>query len=277
MRIEKRAMGEPIVLSGMGESYLQAICDRIVHEYKIEIDVGEPEVIYLETIRNKAEGEGKFIRHRGGRGWYAHVKIRLEPLELGSGYEFVDEITDCAVPRQFVESVNVGIQQAMKAGVLDGREMVDLRAALCNGSYHESDSNETTFNLAASEAFTAAARKANPVLLEPMMTVKVVVSEEFVGAIISNINNRRGCIERMEYSQGAQVIDFTAPLREMLGYASHVRSITQGRASCAMQFASYGVAAGNERWGDDEAGIIANKPKGPTPSRGSASAPLEFD
>jgi len=277
IRIEKRAMGEPIVISGMSELHLRGICDRIVHEYKIEIDVGEPEVIYLETIQNQAEGEGKFIRQAGGHGWYAHVKIRLEPRELGRGYEFADQITDGAVPPQFVESVNSGIQEAMKAGVLDRREMVDLRAVLCDGSYHESDSNEFAFKIAGSEAFIAVAAKANPVLLEPMMSAKVIVAEEYVGVIIGDLNRRRGLIKGMDYNQGSQVIDFSAPLAEMLGYAIHIRSMTQGRASCSMQFAGYAVAPLTERWGDDEAGITANKPKGPTPRRGSASAPLEFE
>ncbi len=272
MRVETgRADGETIV-SGVGELHLQIICDRIQREYKIPLDVGEFKVIYLETIRKNADGEGKYIRQVGGRGQYAHVKIRLEPREPGNGYEFVDEIKDGAVPAEFVEPVNLGIQDAMKGGVLAGHEMVDLRAVLYDGSYHVGDSNEMAFKIAGLMAFKEAARKAGPVVLEPVMAVEVVTSEESVGAILGDLSRRRGRIEGMEHRADAQVIRATVPLATMIGYAQHMRSITQGRVSYSMNFACYGEVPRGGESGADEAGVTANKPKKPNAGSGFAAA-----
>ncbi len=217
----ERTDGETII-SGIGALQLEIICDRIVREYKIPLDVGEFRVIRLETIRKLAEGEGKFIRQVGGRGQYAHVKMRLEPRESGSGYEFVDEIRGGVVPKEFVEPINLGIQEGMKGGILAGHEMVDLRAVLYDGSYHDVDSSEIAFQIAGSMAFKEAARKAGPVILEPVMSVEVVTSEEFAGAILGDLSSRRGRIEGMERRADRQVIRATVPLAAMIGYAQHI-------------------------------------------------------
>jgi elongation factor G len=261
-------------ISGMGELHLEITCDRVSREYGIQIDVGTPMVIYLETIRKQAEAEGKYIR-RTSRSQYAHVKVRLEPLEPGSGYKFADEITNDAVPAEFVEPVNLGIQEAMKAGISAGHEVVDLRAVLYDGSYHDIDSNEMAFKIAGSTAFKEAARKASPVLLEPVMSVEVVMPEGFAGAIMGDLSSRRGRIEGMEHRAGSQVIKAIVPLAEMFGYAIHMRSITQGRASYSMHFDRYEVVPHRGERGGDEAGVTANKPKSPKRGTGFASAQLD--
>ena len=263
--------GETIIC-GMGELHLQVICDRIVREYKISLDVGEFKVVYLETIRRRAEGEGKYIRRVGGRGQYAHVKIRLEPREPGSGYEVVDEIRSGAVPKEFVGPVNLGIQEGMKGGILAGHEMVDLRAVLYDGSYHDVDSNEMAFKIAGSMAFQEAARKASPVVLEPVMAVEIVTPEEFTGAILGDLSRRRGWLEGMEHRADRQVIRATVPMATMIGYAQHLRSITQGWAEYSMNFARYEEAPRGGESGGDEAGVTANKPKRPKAGSGFAAA-----
>jgi elongation factor G len=263
--------GETAV-SGVGGLQLEIICDRVVREYKIPLDVGEFKVIYLETIRKNADGEGKYIRQIGGRGQYAHVKVRLEPREAGGGYQFEDEIRDGAVPAEFVEPVNLGIQEAMKGGVLTGHEMVDLRAVLYDGSYHVGDSNEMAFRIAGSMAFKEAARKADPVVLEPVMSVEVVTPEEFAGAILGDLSRRRGRIEGMEHRAGSQVIRATVPLATMIGYAQHMRSITQGRVEYSMNFARYEEVPRGGESGAEEAGVTANKPKKPKAGSGFAAA-----
>jgi elongation factor G len=248
----------------MSELHLEVICSRMLHEYKIQLDVGNPRVIFVETIRKQAEAEGKYMRQTGGRGQYAHVKLRLEPREPGSDYQFVDEITEGAVPPEFVEPVNFGIQEAMKAGILAGHEMVDLRAVLYDGSYHDVDSNEMAFKIAGSMAFKEAACKAIPVIMEPVMSVEVVTPEDFVGSIMGDLSFRRGRIEGMEHRAGSQVITAVAPLAEMLGYATQMHSITQGQAEYSMQFDHYEAAPRTGESGADEAGVTANRPKGPT-------------
>jgi len=263
------------VICGMCELHLQIICDRIFREYQIPIDLGELKVIYLETIRRHAEGEGKYIRQVGGRGQYAHVKLRLEPRESGTGYEFVDETTESTVPRGFVEPVNLGIQEAMRAGISAGYEMVDLRAVLYDGSYHAEDSNEMAFRVAGSTAFKEAARKASPVILEPVMSIKAVTPEDFAGAIIDHLSSRRGRIEGMERHAGSQVIRATVPLATMIGYAEHLRSITQGQVTYDINFARYEEAPSRGESGGEEAGVTANKPKRPQAGSGFAAARLE--
>jgi elongation factor G len=227
------------IISGMGELHLEIIVDRMMREFSVEANVGKPQVAYRETIRKHAEAEGKYIRQTGGRGQYGHVKIRLEPQQPGTGYEFVNDIVGGVVPREYIKPVDQGIREAMEGGVLAGYEMVDVKAILHDGSYHEVDSNEMAFKIAGSMAFKEAARKASPVLLEPVMSVEVVVPEEYMGDIIGDLNSRRGRIEGMEHRAGSQVIKAIVPLAEMFGYATHMRSSTQGRATYSMHFARY--------------------------------------
>jgi len=227
------------IISGMGELHLEIIIDRMMREFSVEANVGKPQVAYRETIRRKAEAEGKYIRQTGGRGQYGHAKIRLEPNEPGKGYEFVNEIVGGVVPKEYIKPIDQGMQEAMEGGVLAGYPMVDIKATLYDGSYHEVDSNEMAFKIAGSMAFKEAARKASPVILEPVMSVEVVVPEDFAGAIMGDLSSRRGRIEGMEHRAGSQVIKSIVPLAEMFGYATHMRSSTQGRATYSMHFARY--------------------------------------
>ncbi|HKF23767.1 MAG TPA: elongation factor G [Candidatus Binatia bacterium] len=227
------------IISGMGELHLEIIVDRMMREFNVQANVGKPQVAYRETVRKKAEAEGKYIRQTGGSGQYGHVKIRIEPNEAGKGYEFVNEIVGGVVPKEYIKPVDQGIKEAMEGGVLAGYEMVDVKAILYDGSYHEVDSNEIAFKIAGSMAFKEAARKASPVLLEPVMSVEVVVPEEFMGTIIGDLNSRRGRIEGIEHRAGSQVIKAMVPLAEMFGYATTMRSNTQGRATFSMHFARY--------------------------------------
>jgi len=227
------------IISGMGELHLEILVDRMKREHKVEANVGEPRVAFRETIRKSAEAEGKYIRQTGGSGNYGHVKIRLEPNEPGKGFEFIDAIKGGVVPKEYIKPTEQGIKEALLNGVLAGYEMVDFKATLYDGSYHEVDSNEMAFKIAGSMAFKEAARKASPVLLEPVMAVEVTVPEEHMGTIIGDINSRRGRIEGMEHAAGSQVIKAMVPLKEMFGYVNDIRSSTQGRASYSMQFARY--------------------------------------
>jgi elongation factor G len=227
------------IISGMGELHLEIIIDRMMREYKVEANVGKPQVAYRETIRKKSEAEGKYIRQTGGRGQYGHAKIRIEPNEPGKGYEFVNEVIGGSVPKEFIKPIDQGIKEAMEGGVLAGYEMVDVKAILYDGSYHDVDSNEMAFKIAGSMAFKEAARKASPVLLEPVMAVEVVTPEDYAGVIMGDLSSRRGRIEGMEHRAGSQVIKAIVPLAEMFGYATHMRSSTQGRAEYSMHFARY--------------------------------------
>jgi elongation factor G len=227
------------IISGMGELHLEILVDRMKREHKVEANVGEPKVAFRETIRKIAEAEGKYIRQTGGSGNYGHVKIRLEPNEPGKGFEFVDEIRGGVVPKEYIKPTEQGIREALHNGILAGYEMVDFKAVLYDGSYHDVDSNEMAFKIAGSMAYKEAARKASPVLLEPVMAVEVTVPEEHMGTIIGDINSRRGRIEGMEHSGGSQVIKAMVPLKEMFGYVNDIRSSTQGRASYSMEFARY--------------------------------------
>jgi elongation factor G len=230
------------IISGMGELHLEIIIDRMMREYKVEANVGKPQVAYRETIRKHAEAEGKYIRQTGGSGHYGHVKLRIDPNEMGKGFEFINEIKSGSVPREFFKPIEQGVKQAMEGGVLAGYEMVDIKVTLYDGSYHEVDSDEMAFKIAASMGFKEAARKASPVLLEPIMAVEVVVPEEFMGVIIGDLNSRRGRIEGIEHRAGSQVIKSLVPLAEMFGYATNMRSNTQGRATFSMHFAHYDEA-----------------------------------
>jgi elongation factor G len=227
------------IISGMGELHLEIIVDRMMREYKVEANVGKPQVAYRETIRKKSEAEGKYIRQTGGKGQYGHAKIRLEPQVPGTGYEFVNDTTGGSVPKEFIKPIDQGIREAMEGGILAGYEMVDVKAILYDGSYHDVDSNEMAFKIAGSMAFKEAARKASPVLLEPVMAVEVVTPEDYAGVIMGDLSSRRGRIEGMEHRAGSQVIKAIVPLAEMFGYATHMRSSTQGRAEYSMHFARY--------------------------------------
>src|SRR6202051_2183673 len=227
------------IISGMGELHLEIIVDRMMREYKVEANVGKPQVAYRETIRKHSEAEGKYIRQTGGRGNYGHVKIRVEPNEPGKGFEFINDIKGGVVPKEYIKPTEQGIREALQGGVLAGYEIVDVKATLFDGSYHDVDSNEMVLKIAGSMAFKEAARKATPVLLEPVMSVEVVVPEEYMGTIIGDLNSRRGRIEGMEHRAGSQVIKANVPLSEMFGYATHMRSSTQGRANYSMHFNRY--------------------------------------
>jgi elongation factor G len=227
------------IISGMGELHLEILVDRMRREHKVEANVGEPKVAFRETIRKKAEAEGKYIRQTGGSGNYGHCWLRIEPNEPGKGYEFVNDVKGGAVPKEYVKPIDQGVQGALELGILAGYPIVDVKVTLFDGSYHDVDSNEMAFKFAGSIAFKEAARKASPVLLEPVMAVEVTVPEEHMGTIIGDINSRRGRIEGMEHLAGSQVIKAIVPLKEMFGYVNDIRSSTQGRASYSMQFARY--------------------------------------
>jgi elongation factor G len=227
------------IIAGMGELHLEIIVDRMMREYKVEANVGKPQVNYRETIRSKAEAEGKYIRQTGGSGNYGHAKIRIEPNEPGKGYEFSNDIKGGTIPKEYIKPIDQGIREAMLGGVLAGYEMVDIKVSLYDGSYHDVDSNEMAFKIAGSMAFKEAARKAKPVLLEPVMAVEVTVPEEYMGTIIGDLNSRRGRIEGMEMVGGVQAIKATVPLSNMFGYATAMRGSTQGRANFSMEFKQY--------------------------------------
>lgn len=227
------------IISGMGELHLEIIVDRLLREFKVSANVGKPQVAYKETIRASAKAEGKFIRQSGGRGQYGHVMIEIEPAEIGKGFEFVNKIVGGTIPREYIPAVEKGIKEAMDSGVLAGYPVVDVKATLYDGSYHEVDSSEMAFKIAGSMAFKEAAKKAKPVLLEPIMSVEVVTPEEYMGDVMGDLNARRGRIQSMEKRGNSQVIRVEVPLSEMFGYATDLRSKTQGRATYTMQFSRY--------------------------------------
>ncbi|MFN7998977.1 MAG: elongation factor G [Bryobacteraceae bacterium] len=227
------------ILSGMGELHLEIIVDRMMREFGVAANVGKPQVAYRETIRKNSEAEGRFVRQTGGRGQYGHVKIRVEPLPSGSGFEFVNEVFGGTVPKEYIKPTEAGIQEALEGGILAGYPMSDLRVTLYDGSYHEVDSSEIAFKVAGSMAIKEAARRAKPVLLEPIMAVEVVVPEEYMGDVIGDLNSRRGRIEGMELRGTTQIIKSMVPLSEMFGYATELRSRTQGRGSFTMHFGRY--------------------------------------
>ncbi len=227
------------IISGMGELHLEIIVDRLMREFKVGANVGKPQVAYKEAIKNKARIEGKFVRQSGGRGQYGHVLLELEPLERGKGFEFLNKIVGGVIPKEYIPAVEKGVREAMDGGVLIGYPVVDAKVTLFDGSYHEVDSSEMAFKIAASMAFKEGAKKAQVILLEPIMNVEVVTPEEYMGDVIGDLNSRRGKIQSMEKRGGAQVIKAMVPLSEMFGYATDLRSRTQGRATYTMQFASY--------------------------------------
>jgi elongation factor G len=228
------------VIGGMGELHLEVLVDRMLREFKVDANVGKPQVAYRETIKSSVQKvETRYVRQTGGRGQYGHVVLNLEPTGPGGGYEFVDKIVGGIIPKEYIPSVDAGIQDAMQSGVLAGYPQVDIRATLVHGSYHDVDSSEMAFKIAGSICFKEACRKAHPVLLEPIMSVEVVTSEDYMGDVIGNLSSRRGKVEGMEQRGNSQVIRAQVPLAEMFGYATDLRSRTQGRATYSMQFNSY--------------------------------------
>ena len=227
------------IIAGMGELHLEIIVDRLLREFKVEANVGRPQVSYRETIRKAVEAEGKYARQSGGKGQYGHCKIRMEPQEAGKGYEFVDETVGGSIPKEYIQPINNGIKEASLNGPIAGYEVVDFKVTVYDGSYHEVDSSEMAFKIAGSLAFKEAVRKANPVLLEPMMKVEVTMPEEYLGDIMGNVSSRRGNINGIELRNGVQVVNAFIPLAEMFGYATDLRSRTQGRGNFSMQFSHY--------------------------------------
>jgi len=230
------------IISGMGELHLEIIVDRMKREFGVVANVGKPQVAYRETIRATVEQEGKFIRQSGGRGQYGHVWLKIEPQEPGSGYEFVNQVVGGVVPREYIPAVDKGIQEQMQSGVLAGYPVVDVKVTLYDGSYHDVDSNEMAFKIAGSMGFREGAIKAGPVLLEPIMHVEVVTPEDYMGDVMGDLNRRRGLVQGMDDSPAGKIIRAEVPLSEMFGYATDLRSATQGRATYSMEFEKYSEA-----------------------------------
>ncbi|MCZ6517042.1 MAG: elongation factor G [Gammaproteobacteria bacterium] len=233
------------IISGMGELHLDIIVDRMKREFKVDANVGKPQVAYRETIRKSIEQEGKFVRQSGGRGQYGHVYLRIEPMRAGDGYEFVNEIVGGAVPREYISAVNKGVIEQMGSGVIAGYPVVDVRVTLYDGSYHDVDSSEVAFKIAGSMAFKEGAKKAKPVLLEPIMSVEVVSPDEYMGDVNGDINRRRGVLQGMDESPAGKIIKAEVPLAEMFGYATDLRSMSQGRATYSMEFSKYAKVPAN--------------------------------
>jgi len=227
------------IIAGMGELHLEIIVDRLLREFKVEATVGKPQVAYRETIRKAAEGEGRYVRQTGGHGQYGHCKVRIEPVEAGQGYSFESKIVGGVVPKEFIAPIDEGIREAAQSGILGGFEVVDFKATVFDGSYHEVDSSEVAFKIAGSMAFKEALTKASPCLMEPMMKVEVIIPEQYMGDVIGDISGRRGRIEGMEARLGEQSVHAFVPLSEMFGYATNLRSRTQGRGLFTMQFDHY--------------------------------------
>ncbi|MCW4013075.1 MAG: elongation factor G, partial [Candidatus Bathyarchaeota archaeon] len=227
------------IISGMGELHLEILVDRMKREFKVEANVGNPQVAYREAITKSVSGEGKYIKQSGGRGQYGHVCIELHPLEAGAGFEFENKLVGGSIPREYVPAVQKGIEEAMEHGCLAGYPMENIKAVLYDGSYHDVDSNEMAFKIAASMAFKDLAKKASPVILEPVMKVEVVTPDDYTGDVMGDLSSRRGKVEGMDVSGGAQLIKCMVPLKEMFGYSTQLRSITQGRATYSMHFDHY--------------------------------------
>jgi len=233
------------IISGMGELHLEIIVDRMKREFKVEANVGKPQVAYRETIQATVEQEGKFVRQSGGRGQYGHVNIKIEPLEPGSGYQFVNGIVGGVVPREYIPAVDKGIQEQMANGVIAGYPVVDCKVTLYDGSYHDVDSSEIAFKIAGSMAFKEGAKKAKPVLLEPIMKVEVSTPEDYMGDINGDLNRRRGVLQGLEDAPLGKIVRAEVPLSEMFGYATDVRSMSQGRAAYTMEFSHYSIVPNN--------------------------------
>jgi elongation factor G len=244
-----RVAGDPdtgeTIISGMGELHLEIIVDRMKREFNVDANVGRPQVAYKETITAEADGEGKYIKQSGGRGQYGHAKVRVRPLERGAGFVFLDEVKGGAIPKEFINPTEKGVKEAVEKGVVAGYRVVDVEVTLYDGSFHEVDSSEAAFKIAGSMAFQDAAKKAKPVILEPIMKAQVIVPEAYMGEVTGNVNSKRGKIESMEDRPGLKVINAQIPLSEMFGYATELRSMTQGRGSSTMEFDHYEPAPNN--------------------------------
>jgi len=236
--------GETII-SGMGELHLEIIVDRMKREFNVEANVGRPQVAYKETISAEAEAEGKYIKQSGGRGQYGHVRLRVKPLERGQGFVFLDEIKGGAIPKEFIGPTEKGVKEALDKGILAGYPVVDVEVALYDGSFHEVDSSEAAFKIAGSMAFQEAAKRAKPVILEPIMKVQIIVPDNFMGEVTGNVNSKRGRIESMDDRPGLKVVNAKIPLSELFGYATELRSMSQGRGSFTMEFDHYEPAPNN--------------------------------
>jgi elongation factor G len=230
--------GETLI-AGMGELHLEVLVDRMIREFKVAANIGKPQVSYRETVRKAAEGNGRHVRQTGGKGQYGHAVIKLEPLEKGGGYEFVDKIVGGTIPREYIKPVDQGIREALQTGIFAGYPMVDVKVTLFDGSFHDVDSSEMAFKIAGSLAIKDAVHKADPTILEPVMRVEVTMPEEFMGDVIGDLNKRRGHMEGMENRSGTQIVRAFVPLAEMFGYVTDLRSMTQGRASSSMEFSHY--------------------------------------
>ncbi|MGR9088493.1 MAG: elongation factor G [Gammaproteobacteria bacterium] len=241
-RVQTDEESGQIIISGMGELHLEIIVDRMKREFNVAANVGAPQVAYRETIRKTVEQEGKFVRQSGGRGQYGHVWLRIEPLESGAGYQFVNEVVGGVVPKEYIPAVDKGIQEQLKSGILAGYPVLDVKVSLFDGSYHDVDSSEMAFKIAGSIGFREGARKADPVLLEPIMKVEILTPEEYMGDVVGDINRRRGVIQGMDDTPSGKTISCEVPLAEMFGYATDLRSATQGRATYSMQFEKYSEA-----------------------------------
>jgi elongation factor G len=238
-RVMTDAESGQVIISGMGELHLEIIVDRMKREFSVDANIGNPQVAYRETIRKTVEHEKQFVRQNGGRGQYAHVWLRIEPLESGKGYEFVNEVVGGVVPKEYIPAVDKGVQDQLKSGVLAGFPILDVKVSLFDGSYHDVDSNEMAFRIAGSMCFREGMAEASPVLLEPIMKVEVVTPEDYMGDVVGDINRRRGIILGMEDLPASKVISCEVPLAEMFGYATDLRSSTQGRATYSMRFEKY--------------------------------------
>jgi elongation factor G len=233
------------IISGMGELHLDIIVDRMKREFKVEANVGKPQVAYRETIRKTVEQEGKFVRQSGGRGQYGHVYLRIEPQEAGAGYEFVNAIVGGVVPKEYIGAVDKGVREQMENGVIAGYPVVDAKVTIYDGSYHDVDSSEMAFKIAGSMAFRDGAQKAHPVLLEPIMKVEVVTPEDYFGDVMGDLNRRRGLPQGMDEAPAGKIIRAEVPLAEMFGYATDLRSMSQGRATYSMEFEKYSEVPNN--------------------------------
>lgn len=247
------------IISGMGELHLDIIVDRLLREFKVGCTVGNPQVAYRETIRKTVQSEGKFIRQSGGKGQYGHCWLEISPREPGSGFAFESKIVGGVVPKEYIAPIEAGVKEAMLNGVVAGYPMVDIAVTVFDGSYHEVDSSEMAFKIAASLGFKSGAAKADPVILEPVMKVEVTVPEEYMGDVIGDINSRRGRINSMDARNGAQIIDAFVPLAEMFGYATDLRSKTQGRGNYVMQIDHYEAVPNNvaEKIIEKARGVVA--------------------
>jgi elongation factor G len=239
-RVQNDPETNQTIISGMGELHLEIIVDRLLREFKVEANVGKPQVAYRETIRKAVKQEGRFVRQSGGRGQFGHVWLTIEPYDTGKGYEFINKTVGGVIPKEYIPAVGNGVAEAMAGGIMAGYPAIDIKVTLIDGSYHDVDSNEMAFKIAGSMAFKEGAAKANPVLLEPIMKVEVVVPEEYTGDVIGDLQGRRrGVVEGMEVAMGLQSIRLTVPLAEMFGYSTDLRSATQGRGTYAMEPSHY--------------------------------------